>query len=227
MISFGNPVWQLIQQSDGLSWMILGGLMLLSVICWTLFLYKYFMNRSKQRYAATLYKELRSVTDMPGLLKLEKEYASTPMGEFLTNALSSARLYLEPNVIDRKPVVESQLLHIKEHLYQLVDEMMHEDESSTGLLATTAAVAPLLGLFGTVWGLIQAFIGISQKQSADIVAVAPGIAQALTTTLAGLMVAIPAFVLYHILQAKSRNLEHRMVAIAERISDIINRIFVA
>ncbi len=63
-----------------------------------------------------------------------------------------------------------------------------------GVLATTANVAPLIGLLGTVWGIMYSFINISQHGSASIAVVAPGIAEALITTIAGLCVAIPAMV---------------------------------
>ena len=81
---------------------------------------------------------------------------------------------------------------------------MRTEESYLPFLFTSASVSPLLGLFGTVWGLVHAFIRISEKQSADITTVAPGIAEALITTLAGLLVAVPALVMYHYLIAQIR-----------------------
>jgi biopolymer transport protein ExbB/TolQ len=78
----------------------------------------------------------------------------------------------------------------------------------------------LLGLFGTVWGLIHAFIRISEKQAADITVVAPGIAEALITTLAGLIVAIPALIMYNYLIVRVRHIETQMVQLADRIAFI-------
>ena len=63
-----------------------------------------------------------------------------------------------------------------------------------GILATTANISPMIGLLGTVWGIMYSFINISRQGSASIGTVAPGIAEALITTLAGLLVAIPAMV---------------------------------
>ena len=77
--------------------------------------------------------------------------------------------------------------------------MILHDEAYVPILSSCAAVAPLLGLFGTVWGLIHAFLQISQTQVADLATVAPGISEALITTLAGLMVAIPALIMYNYL----------------------------
>ena len=81
-----------------------------------------------------------------------------------------------------------------------------------------------MGLFGTVWGLIQAFMAIGEKQSADIAAVAPGIAQALTTTLAGLLVAIPAFVMFSYLSWQLKSLEQKLMQFADRSVLVIQKL---
>jgi len=68
----------------------------------------------------------------------------------------------------------------------------------TGLLATIGATAPFVGLFGTVWGIMNAFIGISRSQTTNLAVVAPGIAEALLATAIGLVAAIPAVVIYNV-----------------------------
>lgn len=68
----------------------------------------------------------------------------------------------------------------------------------TGMLATISSTAPFIGLFGTVWGIMNAFIGISESQTTNLAVVAPGIAEALLATAAGLIAAIPAGVIYNI-----------------------------
>lgn len=70
--------------------------------------------------------------------------------------------------------------------------------SGTGALATIGATAPFVGLFGTVWGIMNAFVGISQAQTTNLAVVAPGIAEALLATALGLVAAIPAVVVYNI-----------------------------
>jgi biopolymer transport protein ExbB len=68
----------------------------------------------------------------------------------------------------------------------------------TGLLATIGATAPFVGLFGTVWGIMNSFIGISQAQTTNLAVVAPGIAEALLATALGLVAAIPAVIIYNV-----------------------------
>ncbi|MDQ0507035.1 tonB-system energizer ExbB [Xanthobacter agilis] len=70
--------------------------------------------------------------------------------------------------------------------------------AGTGVLATIGAVAPFVGLFGTVWGIMNAFIGISKAQTTNLAVVAPGIAEALLATAIGLVAAIPAVVIYNL-----------------------------
>jgi biopolymer transport protein ExbB len=68
----------------------------------------------------------------------------------------------------------------------------------TGVLATIGATAPFVGLFGTVWGIMNSFIGISEAHTTNLAVVAPGIAEALLATAAGLVAAIPAVVIYNL-----------------------------
>ena len=75
---------------------------------------------------------------------------------------------------------------------------MTSSEGGLGILATIASAAPFVGLFGTVWGIMNAFIGISQAQTTNLAVVAPGIAEALLATALGLVAAIPAVVIYNV-----------------------------
>ncbi len=68
----------------------------------------------------------------------------------------------------------------------------------TGVLATIGSTAPFVGLFGTVWGIMNSFIGISEAQTTNLAVVAPGIAEALLATALGLVAAIPAVVIYNV-----------------------------
>ena len=96
-------------------------------------------------------------------------------------------------------------------------------EKSLTFLATTASAAPFVGLFGTVWGIMNAFRGLSVTHSSSIQAVAPGIAEALIATAAGLAAAIPALIAYNhfaerikVLAVEMDNFSHEFLNIAER-----------
>ncbi|MCL5874845.1 MAG: MotA/TolQ/ExbB proton channel family protein [Candidatus Dependentiae bacterium] len=222
---FGNALWHLIMQSDLVSWIVLFVLLAMSVACWTLFLYKITMNRLKQKHIQELKQKLQSVRSVEELILLQREYARTVPGYFLGSVLTTIKEQLESNIAEQRPATEEQFQAIQQHLYQVIDDLVHQEESSIAYLSTCAAVAPLLGLFGTVWGLVHAFIGISEKQAADIAAVAPGIAQALITTLAGLLVAIPAFVMFNYLAGKVRSFEQKLYGLQDRVNLLVQRLF--
>jgi len=102
--------------------------------------------------------------------------------------------------------------------------VMHETnklQKGMGVLATTANISPLIGLLGTVWGIMYSFINISQQGSASIDTVAPGIAEALITTIAGLCVAIPAMVGHNFLSGLTNN----CLDYIDRISEYAHSLF--
>jgi biopolymer transport protein TolQ len=107
-----------------------------------------------------------------------------------------------------------------------LDEIVHQEESFISILTVSAAVGPLLGLLGTVWGLVHAFMSISQKQSADIVTVAPGIAEALITTIAGLLVAIPAVMLFYYVSGKVKEIEYQLCLLSDRVITVARNLVI-
>ncbi len=90
---------------------------------------------------------------------------------------------------------------------------------ATGILATIGATAPFVGLFGTVWGIMNSFIGISKLHTTNLAVVAPGIAEALLATAFGLAAAIPAVVIYNLF---ARSIAHYRALFADASVDIIN-----
>ena len=106
---------------------------------------------------------------------------------------------------------------------QEIDTVLMEQENYLPILGTSSAVAPLLGLFGTIWGLIHSFISISREKSADIATVAPGIAAALLTTLAGLIVAIPAMIAFNYFSNELRKKEAILIDVSESFLAIVKQ----
>lgn len=86
-----------------------------------------------------------------------------------------------------------------------------------GILATIGAISPFVGLFGTVWGIMNSFIGIAQTQTTNLAVVAPGIAEALLATAVGLFAAIPAVVIYNIFARATASYRHQVGDVAAQI----------
>ncbi|MEB8388989.1 protein TolQ [Rhodobacteraceae bacterium KMM 6894] len=96
-------------------------------------------------------------------------------------------------------------------------------QSGLTVLATVGAIAPFVGLFGTVWGIMHAFIGIAEAQNTNLAVVAPGIAEALLATALGLLAAIPAVIFYNKLSADSDRIVAGYEAFADEFATILSR----
>jgi len=96
-------------------------------------------------------------------------------------------------------------------------------QSSLPVLATVGSTAPFVGLFGTVWGIMQAFVGIAASQNTSLAVVAPGIAEALLATALGLLAAIPAVIFYNKLSADSDRIVAGYEAFADEFATILSR----
>ncbi len=104
-------------------------------------------------------------------------------------------------------------------------EEVRRAEKGMSWLATTGSVSPFIGLFGTVWGIIDAFSGLGNAGAASLRAVAPGISEALLTTAAGLFVAIPAVIFYNQFLQNIRNLAQRLDTFALEVAAQIEKTF--
>jgi biopolymer transport protein TolQ len=104
-------------------------------------------------------------------------------------------------------------------------EEVRRVEKGMSWLATTGSVTPFIGLFGTVWGIIDAFSGLGSAGAASLRAVAPGIAEALVTTAAGLFAAIPAVIFYNQFLQNIRDLAQRLDSFALEVTSQIEKTF--
>ena len=104
-----------------------------------------------------------------------------------------------------------------------VDRESEQMESWMGFLATVGAIAPFIGLFGTVWGIKNSFEAIAVSQNTNLSVVAPGIAEALFATALGLLAAIPAVIAYNLLSDRAARLSNRLQAFADEFSTLLSR----
>ncbi len=208
-----SPVWNLIATSDLLTKNILLGLFLLSLWCTTLTFYKIFLFRRHLNQVKSLLDHLsrtKTYKEVQEIAHLSSHYFYAPLFQVVVP-------YEQKYPFSGKiPLEEAEYL-----LQSAIEYILFEEEKYLSLLSVSAATSPLIGLFGTIWGLIYAFLGIAQQKSADITVVAPGIAAALLTTFAGLVVAIPTLVSFHYLTGKMKKLEHQLFLCADKISILL------
>jgi biopolymer transport protein ExbB/TolQ len=206
-----NALWGLIIQSDFMTKMVMLTLFFMSIVCWAIALYKLILLKIKQDQCRKVLQQIKMCNNLPSVLQVAQDNKATLPGYILIQLLTHAKSAQEANSIELFQIQADALL----------DDVMYQEEAYTPVLSISASVATLLGLFGTVWGLIHAFVRISEKQSADIVAVAPGISEALITTIAGLVVAIPALVFSQYIMVRAKSMEYSLMTMTDKVTMIV------
>lgn len=179
-------------------------LLFFSVFSWAVILYKWFYFRRAQKDNETFLRNFTSKKDSKTLFHAAKLFFVSPIAS-LFKAVYAEGFDSSEDVnrsLKRYVVLESAKL-----------------EKYLNFLATTGSTTPFIGLFGTVWGIMNAFRGIGAAGSASLAVVAPGIAEALITTAAGLAAAIPAVIGYNYYLSIARRLIIEMEDFAEELLD--------
>lgn len=183
--------WGMYQNADVVVKAVMIGLAIASIITWTIWIAKGFellgaKRRLRREIAilkkATTLKDASDNTNTPGTLS----------HILVHDALEE--MHLSANAREKEGIKE----RVSFRLERLVAACGRNMSSGTGVLATIGSTAPFVGLFGTVWGIMNSFIGIAKTQTTNLAVVAPGIAEALLATALGLVAAIPAVVIYNV-----------------------------
>jgi biopolymer transport protein ExbB len=181
--------WGMFLNADPVVKAVLVGLAFASLVTWTVWLAKsieIFFAKRRVRAAAKELAGIRSLDKVQQLAEIQGEVA-----QFLGAA--AIELKLSPGLADNDGIKE----RIASRLERIEANCGRRMLRGTGVLATIGATAPFVGLFGTVWGIMNSFIGISKAHTTNLAVVAPGIAEALLATALGLAAAIPAVVIYN------------------------------
>lgn len=229
----GYGVMDLVTQAGAFAKFILVALLLLSILSWSITLNKYWQFRSFQRDYYRLLSLLRPNADLPTLYakavknrpgpisRIFEEGQITLAAAFDHRTTPSPRT-AEPAVAKFGEGAAERANHSLEHdltlrLETATDIEFSQIETGVSFLATITTVSPFIGLLGTVWGIMDSFIGISQSGNADLSVVAPGIAEALITTVAGLAVAIPAVLCHNFLANRLRKIEDNLIRLSAEL----------
>lgn len=220
MFSFisDNVFFKLLGHADWLSQLIFYSLIGMSVACWWVFIYKMYSLNGKLAQLRYTRTRLQTVTSLDELAHFGALLHQSLAGTLINTTLTTVRKFTSNNTL--KPADQEA---IKLSLDQSLHDMIKQEESFIAINRLSAETGPLIGLFGTIWGLIHAFNRISERQTADIPTVAPGIAEALVVTLTGLFVAIPALIQYYVIMKKINVLEQELMMLADRIEIIIQK----
>ena len=182
-------------------------LLLFSLISWALIFQKFGLFgriRRESDQFLKIFRATKGIANPQGLVSAGSPFSSVYAAGYreLQSQLTGAGNPSLPRLKSMQAVTVSMQLASAEEVRRV--------EKGMSWLATTAGVTPFIGLFGTVWGIIDAFSGLGTSGSASLRAVAPGIAEALVTTAAGLFAAIPALIAYNYFLQDIRDLAQRL-----------------
>jgi biopolymer transport protein ExbB len=182
--------WSMFLSADILVKAVMIGLAFASLVTWTVFIAKMieltFVQR-RLRAALRMIADSRSLAEAQFALGASGTVLSSLLAAAMREARLSAGISSDAGVKERAASSFAEIVRAEARRIRL----------GMGMLATIGATSPFVGLFGTVWGIMNSFIGISKSQTTNLAVVAPGIAEALLATAIGLVAAIPAVIIYN------------------------------
>ncbi len=207
----GGDVVGLVARSSPIAKVVLLILVIFSIASWGIILYKLWSFRRAESHSARFLDVFRRSSKFSEVQAVCRSLKASPLvglfeagyAELNTQLRQGAPMTAggNPSMAAVRPTLKS-LQAVDRALLRASAVEVNKLERSVPFLATTASISPFIGLFGTVWGIMTAFEGIGQVGSSSLAVVAPGIAEALIATAAGLFAAIPAVFFYNLLASR-------------------------
>jgi biopolymer transport protein TolQ len=182
-------------------------LLFFSVVSWAIIFFKYRYLSLATKENESFFRSLKSMRNAQRLFAASKKFLISPLSNVFRAVYTDTELGDKDEIrraLKRFEALESAKL-----------------ERYLGFLATTGSTTPFIGLFGTVWGIMNSFRGIGATGSASLAVVAPGIAEALIATAMGLVAAIPAVIAYNYYLSSTRRMIIQMEDFSEEILDLL------
>ncbi|QHO75212.1 tonB-system energizer ExbB [Bradyrhizobium sp. CCBAU 051011] len=181
--------WGMFMQADIVVKAVMVGLLFATAVTWTVWLSKTIELIRARRQAGIA---LRALANARSVDDAVRQIPEGTVAQLIDGAMTELRLSTDR--MDKEGIK----VRIASRLQQIEAAASRRIALGTGVLATIGSTGPFVGLFGTVWGIMNSFIGISKSQTTNLAVVAPGIAEALLATALGLVAAIPAVVIYNL-----------------------------
>lgn len=214
-------MFSMFQESDIFMKILTLGLLAMSVWCWAIIFDKVVLFK---RIRASMKAFESKFWSGDSLESLYNAYAKANKDILASIFVSAVQEWRRSTAARRKSPRAIKIQERIDKVMQIaIGKQVERLENRMIFLASTGSVAPLMGLFGTVWGIMDSFNAIGLTQSINIAAVAPGVAAALFTTAVGLIAAIPAVIAYNKLSNDIEQLTQRMETFSEELSAILSR----
>ena len=202
--SSSSALLEMVHNSGPVAFAVLVLLACASVFSWTIMISKWRSFGAARRRSAGFLRAFRKSGRLSEISAIADQFKPSPLVSVFSEIHDEYARQNNGRGLPRNPIA------LERAAATASSEALTAMEQRMTWLATIAAIAPFIGLFGTVWGIIDAFHGLGTAGAATLRAVAPGISEALITTAAGLLVAIPAVVGYNQLTAQLRDFGSRM-----------------
>ena len=211
----GEEIANMIGQSGPVAKLVLIILLLASLFSWAVIVAKWSLFRRARVQSGRFLRAFRKAPRIQDMASVSEQFKPSPLVNVFEGALDELRKQGSAGVRNIASLQRAAQIATSEELTRL--------ERRLPWLATTGNVAPFIGLFGTVWGIIDAFHGLGTANAASLRAVAPGISEALVTTAAGLFAAIPAVIAYNYFLNEIRQFGSRMDDFTMELVNIVER----
>ena len=211
-------VWGMYQHADIVVKVVMIGLILASVITWAIFFSKSAELLSQKRRLKREQKQLAEARSLDQASDITSSFHAKSLTTLLVNAAQN-ELELSAGSEDNEGIKERTGFRLERRVAAVGRHMGR----GNGYLATIGAISPFVGLFGTVWGIMNAFIGLADVDQVTLATVAPGIAEALIATAIGLFAAIPAVLAFNHFTAKGETVYSDRALFAEEMVALLQR----
>ena len=200
--------------------LVMAGLMLVSLGSWTVIFGKLFGLRRVRTMNEDFEREFWAGKNLNDLFNAASQKAhSAPLERIFASGMREFMKLRERRVVDGGALLDGSRRAMRASFQRELDAV----ESNLSFLASVGSVSPYVGLFGTVWGIMHAFVGLSNLQQVTLATVAPGIAEALVATAIGLFAAIPAVIAYNRFARDIDRIAIQLETFIEEFSNILQR----
>lgn len=217
-------IWQLVIDATLVSKLVMLGLAGLSIASWVIIVQKWLILKDADHEVLDFEHRFWSGIDLSqlfreGTSRQQENEAIFGMENLFRSGYKEFTRLRQQNAIESEAVMEGAQRAMRVALSREEKVL----EKHLPVLATVASVSPYIGLFGTVWGIMESFIGLANQSQASLQVVAPGIAEALIATAMGLFAAIPAVLAYNRYAAKVDSLVNSYITFTDEFSSILHR----
>jgi biopolymer transport protein TolQ len=196
-------------------------LLIMSIWSWTIILQKYFSYRSIKHKIAKFEATFWSGQILDQLYEYVKRSVDNPLAAIFVSAMNECK---RKNTVQSDSVLKIGIKdRVLQSMYLIKNRELESLEEHLSFLAVVGSTAPFIGLFGTVWGIMNSFQSIAASNNTSLSVVAPGIAEALLATAIGLLAAIPAVMCYNLLASHVNKLNNKFDDFINELNTLLSR----